>query len=78
MQVHLTINSSGMVTLPAKIRKAMGFQANGQLIAETTPHGILLRSAVILPLEIYTAQRVHEFDAAEAELKLPRRRPLAA
>ena len=38
MQVQLTINSRCVVTLPAKILKAMGFQANDQLIAETTPN----------------------------------------
>ena len=59
-----------MVTLPAKIRKAMGFQANDQLIAETTPQGLLLRPTVTLPLETYTPERVKEFDAAEAGLAL--------
>ena len=73
MQVQLTINSSGMDSLPAKIRKAMGFQANDQLIAETTPRGLLLRPTVTLPLEIYTQQRVQEFDAAESDLKLSSR-----
>ena len=70
MQAQLTINSCGVVTLPAKIRKAMGFQANDQLIAETTPQGLLLRPTVTLPLEMYTPERVHEFDAAEADLAL--------
>ena len=56
------------MTLPAKIRKAMGFQANDQLIAETTPHGLLLRPTVTLPLEMYSPSRIQEFDAAEADL----------
>ena len=68
MQATLTINSRGVVTLPAKLRQAMGLKADDQLIAETTPQGLLLRPAVTLPLEIYTAERVEEFDAAEAEL----------
>ena len=68
MQATLTINSRGVVTLPAKLRQAMGLKADDQLIAETTPHGLLLRPAVTLPLEIYTAERVQEFDAGEAEL----------
>ena len=68
MQVQLSINTRGVVTLPAKIRKAMGFQANDQLIAETTPQGLLLRPSVTLPLEMYTPSRVQEFDAAEADL----------
>ena len=68
MQATLTINSRGVVTLPAKLRQAMGLKADDQLIAETTPQGLLLRQAVTLPLEIYTAERVQEFDAGEAEL----------
>ena len=68
MQATLTISSRGVVTLPAKLRQAMGLKADDQLIAETTPQGLLLRPAVTLPLEIYSPERVQEFDAAEAEL----------
>ena len=59
-----------MVTLPAKTRQAMGFQANDQLIAEITPQSLLLRPTVTLPVEMYTPERVQEFDAAEADLAL--------
>ena len=79
MQASLTINNRGVVTLPAKLRHALGLKANDQLIAETTPQGLLLRPAATLPLELYTPERLQEFDAAEAELaavlpqqKLPR------
>jgi hypothetical protein len=74
MQATLTINSRGVVTVPAKLRHAMGLKANDLLIAETTPQGLLLRPAVTLPLEMYTPDRVKEFDDAEAELAavLPR------
>ena len=79
MQATLTINNRGVVTLPAKLRHALGLKANDQLIAETTPQGLLLRPAVTLPLELDTPERLQEFDAAEAELaavlpqqKLPR------
>lgn len=68
MQATLTINSRGVVTLPAKLRQAMGLKADDQLIAETTPQGLLLRPAITLPLEMYTPERVQEFDQAEAEL----------
>ena len=70
MQAQLTINSRGVVTLPAKIRQAMGFQANDQLIAEIMPQGLLLKPTVTLPLEMYPPERVQEFDAAEADLAL--------
>jgi antitoxin PrlF len=68
MQVTLTLSSRGIITLPAKLRQALGLKAEDQLIAQTTPEGILLRPAVTLPLELYTAERLQEFDAAESEL----------
>ena len=74
MQATITINSRGGVTLPAKLRQAMGLKADDQLIAETTPQGLLLRPAVTLPLELYTPERVQEFDEAEAELAAVRRK----
>jgi antitoxin PrlF len=68
MQATLTVSSRGLITLPAKLRQALGLKADDQLIAETTPEGILLRPAVTLPLEMYSPQRLAEFDAGEAEL----------
>ena len=80
MKATVTINSRGVVTLPAKLRQALGLQADDQLIAETTPEGLLLRPAVTLPVEVYTPEREREFDEAEAELaavlaRKPRVRP---
>ncbi len=75
MKATLTVTSRGVVTLPAKLREALGLKADDQLIAETTPEGLLLRPAVTLPVEIYSEQRIREFDAAEADLdKLLRRK----
>ena len=68
MKATLTITSRGVVTLPAKLRQALGLKADDQLIAETTPDGLLLRPAVTLPVELYTPEREREFDAAEADL----------
>ena len=68
MKATLTVTSRGVVTLPAKLRKALGIGASDQLIAETTPEGLLLRAAVTLPIEIYSEKRIREFDQAEAEL----------
>ena len=64
------------MTLPAKLREAVGLKPDEQVIAETTPEGLLLRPAVTLPLEIYSDERIREFDEAEAELAkiLPKRR----
>jgi antitoxin PrlF len=68
MKTTLTVTRRGVVTLPAKLRQALGIKADDQLIAETTPEGLLLRPAVTLPIEIYSDKRIHEFDEAEAEL----------
>lgn len=56
------------MTLPLRLRKALGIRADDTLIAETTADGLLLRPAVTVPIEIYTDGRVREFDAAEEEL----------
>ncbi|HUD26491.1 MAG TPA: AbrB/MazE/SpoVT family DNA-binding domain-containing protein [Burkholderiaceae bacterium] len=68
VKATVTINSRGVITLPAKLRQAMGLKPEDHLIAETTPEGLLLRPAVTLPIEIYTPEREREFDAAEADL----------
>jgi antitoxin PrlF len=76
MKTTLIVTSRGVVTLPAKLREALGIKADDQLIAETTPDGLLLRPAVTLPVEIYSASRIREFEEAEADLAkaLPQKR----
>jgi antitoxin PrlF len=68
MEATLSLNSRGVITLPAKMRQMLGLKADDLLIAQTTPEGILLRPTVTLPLELYSDARVVEFDAAEQEL----------
>lgn len=68
MKATVTVTNRGVITLPAKLRQALGLKADDQLIAETTPDGLLLRPAVTLPIELYTDERIREFDEAEAEL----------
>lgn len=69
VRAAVTITSRGVITLPARLRRALGLRAEDQLIAEVTPEGLLLRPAVTLPIEIYTADREREFDLAEADLE---------
>ena len=68
MKATLTVTSRGVVSLPAKLRRATGIKADDRLIAETTPEGILLRPTVTLPVEIYTPNRIREFASEEAAL----------
>ena len=76
MKATVTVNSRGVVTLPAKLRRAAGIRSDDQVIVETTPEGLLLRPAVTLPVEIYSETRLKEFAEAEADLEkvLARRR----
>jgi hypothetical protein len=50
------------------MRREVGLRPHDNLIAETTAEGILLRPAITLPVELYTADRIAEFDAEEAAL----------
>ncbi len=68
MQATISVSGRGLIVLPVEMRKEAGIRPQDTLIAETTPEGILLRPAVTLPVEIYTPERLAEFDAAEAEL----------
>lgn len=68
MKATLAISSRGVVTLPTKLREAVGLRPEDPVIAETTPEGLLLRPAVTLPVEIYTDARIRELDRGEAEL----------
>ncbi|MCF7929364.1 MAG: AbrB/MazE/SpoVT family DNA-binding domain-containing protein [Spirochaetales bacterium] len=68
MKITLTVTERGTITLPAKLRKEMGIDAESLLIAESTEEGILLRPAVALPVEVYSRDRLGEFAAAEQEL----------
>jgi antitoxin PrlF len=68
MTATVTINQRGNLTLPAAIRKEMGLSPNDQMIAEITEEGILLRPAITMPLEIYTDERIAEFEREEARL----------
>jgi AbrB family looped-hinge helix DNA binding protein len=66
MKTPLTVTSRGVVTIPAKLRKALSIKAGDQLIAEITPDGLLLR--LTLPIEIYSENRIREFDDTETAL----------
>ena len=69
MKATLTVSSRGVVTLPAKLREALGIKADDHLIAETTAEGLLLRPAITLAVEMYSDKRIREFDQAEADLE---------
>ena len=55
------VGKRGMVVLPAKLRKRFGIEEGAYIIAEERDEGILIRPAALIPIEMYTPERVAEF-----------------
>jgi antitoxin PrlF len=63
------LTERGTLTLPATIRKLLGIRGKQQFIVETTDKGeILLRPALVLPVELYDEDRIAEFSKDDAAL----------
>ncbi|MFW6414940.1 MAG: AbrB/MazE/SpoVT family DNA-binding domain-containing protein [Thermodesulfobacteriota bacterium] len=54
MRQNLTISKKGQITLPAELRKKMGFESGSTLIAEVRGNELVLRPATVLEIEIYS------------------------
>jgi hypothetical protein len=54
--------------LPAELRRIFGVEDGGQLVAELTAAGLLLRPVADPAVETYDDARIREFDEAEADL----------
>jgi AbrB family looped-hinge helix DNA binding protein len=65
----IQVNERGSLTLPKKLRRALGIEKGGVMVVEPAEGGLLLRPAVAYPIELYTDDRVREFDAADRALK---------
>ncbi len=64
------IGKRGTLVIPAKLRRVFGLEEGSEVIAEETEEGILIRPAITLPLEVYSAERKAEFllsNAVDAE-----------
>ena len=56
------LTERGTLTLPVTIRKSLGLKGRQQLIVETTDRGeIVLRPAAVVPMDVYTEERIAEF-----------------
>jgi bifunctional DNA-binding transcriptional regulator/antitoxin component of YhaV-PrlF toxin-antitoxin module len=57
----ININQRGTLTLPKEMRRRLGVKAAGQVVAEETDEGVLLRAGATFPIEIYSEKRMTEF-----------------
>lgn len=55
------VGKRGTIIVPAKLRKRFGFEEGTLVIAEAREDGVLVRPAVVVPVERYTAERKAEF-----------------
>lgn len=62
MKNIININERGTLTLPKEMRVKLGIKGVGQVLAEETGEGIMLRAGAAFPIEIYTDERVAEFE----------------
>ena len=62
MTTTATLTTRGTLTLPKKMRNQLALHGETTVLLETTAEGILVRPAAVTPIEIYSDQRLAEFD----------------
>ncbi len=67
MRNIININERGTLTLPKEMRKKLGLTGMGQIFAEETSEGITLKPGATFPIEIYTDERIAEFQRNNEE-----------
>lgn len=55
------VGKRGAIIVPARLRKRFGIEEGSIVIAEEKENGILIRPAIIVPVERYTPARKAEF-----------------
>jgi AbrB family looped-hinge helix DNA binding protein len=55
------VGKRGTIIVPAKLRKRYGLKEGTLVTTEAREGGVLIRPAVVLPVERYTAERKAEF-----------------
>jgi AbrB family looped-hinge helix DNA binding protein len=60
------VGKKGQLSLPKAVLEQLGIKGEVFMVLETTPDGgILLRQAGVYPLEIYSEERLKEFEEAD-------------
>lgn len=65
MSTIVQINPRGTLTIPKELREKFGL--GGQAILEETSEGLVLRPAATYPIEIYTDERIADFQRLNEE-----------
>ena len=63
---NLIVSARGQLTLPAKLRKRLGIEPGGVVVAEEKDGALVLRPAVVMPVRLYSDEEVREWTVAES------------
>ncbi len=55
------VGKRGAVVIPAALRRRFGIEEGTFVIVEEQENGVLIRPAVVMPVEVYTPERRAEF-----------------
>jgi AbrB family looped-hinge helix DNA binding protein len=55
------VGKRGTVVIPAALRRRYGIEEGTFVVAEPREGGVLIRPAVVLPIEVYTPERKAQF-----------------
>jgi AbrB family looped-hinge helix DNA binding protein len=55
------VGKRGTVVIPAALRRRYGIEEGTLVVAEPRDGGVLIRIAVVLPIEVYTPERKAQF-----------------
>ena len=70
MSIVVSINERGTLTLPKAVRTKLGLTSAGQVLLDCDEAGqVVLRPCATFPIELYSPERVAEFQEAEAALE---------
>jgi len=68
------VGKRGAIVVPAKLRKRFGIEEGSMVVAEEKDDGILIRPAVLVPVERYSSERKAEFLLSNATSEADYRR----
>ena len=55
------VGKRGSIVIPAALRRRYGIEEGSFVVAEPQKRGVLIRPALVLPIEIYTPERKAQF-----------------
>jgi AbrB family looped-hinge helix DNA binding protein len=70
------VGKRGTIIVPAKLRKQYGIEEGTLVVTEPREEGVLIRPAVVVPVERYTPERKAEFLLSTATTEEDYRRAL--